>query len=170
MALTEVEEKQLKDGLAAAQEALAKLTPLATEVTELKSQVAAKDAAIAELQKDTSSFKSADALKALQTAYPDVPEATLLGSLPLPEATRKALLDPMQMKATELKAALAKTDPILGWEHAGSIMPATEAEKAAQSAERQKAYVEHQKTGNVFGMLDQRSSEIGAFLRRSFQR
>lgn len=147
------------------------LAPIAAKVPTLEAELAKRDAKIADLEKGVGSlstnFQNSSALTALKSEYPDVPEASLTAALALPAEARKSLLDPMQKKATEFKATIAKTDPKSGWADAGSIQPATDAERFAQKEEKRKAYVEHAKTGNVFGMLDQRASEFAAHVRRS---
>lgn len=171
MALTPEQEAQLLADNAKMKETLASLAPLAQEVPTLKAELAKRDEKIGALENGHSAIQndlqSSKALTALKSVYPDVPEATLSAALALPEESRKAMLEPVQRSATELKAKLAKTDPMSGWADAGSIQPATDAEREATKAEKRKAYEEHAKTGNVFGMLDQRATEIAAHVRRS---
>lgn len=167
MALTpEQEAKLLKDAETNAA-AIAQLTPLVAEVGTLKTTLAAKDVQIAELQKHSQTNLNSTALNELKSAYPDVPEASLSVALELPAEKRVGLLKPLQDQATLLKAERAKSNPMSGWEDAGSISPSTDAERQATQADRQKRYGEHQKSGNLFGMLEERGAEIAAHVRRA---
>lgn len=170
MAMTPEQEAQVLADNAAFKDQLSKLMPVVAEVNTLKTSLATKDAEIAELKKTVSPLSVNSATLALKTAYPDVPEASLLAVISLPAESQKAVLEPMQKTAAELKVKLTKTDPRAGWADAGSIEASTEAEGLARKAEREKAYREHAKDGNVFGMLDERASEIAAHVRRAFAR
>lgn len=168
MALTEAEEKQLKDGLAAANAAIESMKPAIAEVPGLKASLAAKDTEIADLKKQVTPLSVNGALQALKTSYPDVPEATLSAVVDLPADKQKAVLAPAQTEAAKLKASLAKTDPLSGWSNAGSIEAMTDAERTAKQAEERKAYDDSKKAGDLSGMLSARAGEIGAFVRRAF--
>lgn len=168
MALNEAQEKELTDGLASMKKQFADIAPVLAEVPAMKASLAAKDKEIADLKAGLTPLTVNSAHLALKTAYPDVPEATLTALADLPAEKQKAILEPAQKAAAELKTSLVKTDPSRGWEDAGSIEASTEAERIAQRAERKKAYVEHAKQGNLSGMLNERATEIAAFCRRAF--
>lgn len=170
MPMTPEQEAQVLADNAEFKKQLAALAPVAGEVAGLKATLATKDSEIAELKKAVSPLSVNSATAALKTAYPDVPEASLMAVINLPAESQKAVLEPMQKTAAELKVKLTKTDPRSGWADAGSIEASTEAEGLARKAEREKAYWEHAKDGNVFGMLDERASEIAAHVRRAFAR
>ena len=165
--MTPEEIAAMKKGLETANAAIAALQPLAAEVTTLKTSLAAKDTEIADLKKTVNPLSLNSATLALKSAYPDVPEASLLAVVGLPAESQKAVLEPMQKTAADFKVTLAKNDPTAGWADAGSIAPSTDAEKLARKTEREQAYRDQAKTGNVFGMLEERGAEIAAHVRRA---
>lgn len=166
--MTPEEIAAMKAGLEAANSAIATMQPALAEIPTLKTSLAARDAEIAELRSKVNPLTVNSATQVLKTAYPDVPEASLQAVLSLPPESQKAVLEPMQKTAAEFKATLAKNDPTAGWADAGSIAPSTDAEKLARKNESQQAYRDQAKTGNVFGMLNERGAEIAAHVRRAF--
>lgn len=165
MALTEAEEKQLKDGLAGALKAIEDLKPLAAKTTELENTIKAKDAVITELQTKVGSISQDAGLTAIKTMCPDVPEEVLKA---LPEKDRPVLAKKLQDQiSSKVASGKPATDPLEVWANAGSIAPTDEAGKAARDAEKTKLREEHRQNGNAFGMLKTRGSEIVAHLKKS---
>jgi hypothetical protein len=161
MALTEKEETDLKDGLAAANKALAEYAPVLAKVPELEKTLAEKNAEISDLKKGQVVSDEDRAIAALQTKYSTVPESTLRA---LPAASREA-------EAAKLHESLSKvapaTDPLNAWNTVGNVTPSLDAESDADKLARNEAKDKAIKDGNPQGVFAAKSRDITRFVMNS---
>lgn len=148
MALTEAEEKALKDGLAAAN----------TAIAGLQTSLAEKDTKIVALEKGQIVSEEDRAIAGLRTKFPTVPESTLRA---LPAASR-------EVEAGKLHESLSKvapaTDPLKAWSRVGSVMPSLDAETEAEKLATAQAKDKAMKEGNSGGVMQAKTKEIARFV------
>lgn len=163
MALTEQEEKQLKDGLAAANAALEALKPIAGQVTELKGELAKRDEKIALLEKGQNLSAEDRAIADLRGKYPTVPESTL----------RALPADKRETEAKSLHEQFSKNvpapdaDPLAAWAKAGGVGASIDLESEAQRVERAKARKDAVAAGDPRGVMKAMGGDITRFLAQS---
>ncbi len=163
MALTEAQEAELTNGLKAANEALAKLTPALAAV---QADNAAKDALIKDLSSKTNTLSQDAATSALKAKFPDVPLETLMA---LPEAAREAQGKVLQDSIGKFKSArpALKTGSD-AWSNVGGFQPSVEAEEQAALAARETARESAVQKGDLMGVLRVKSRDTVEFLQKHF--
>lgn len=165
MPLTEDQEKNLLASHETLTKQLNELLPLVTQLKPLSEKVSLLEKENGELKKGLQSSSQEQAILALKTKYPDVPESVIRNT---PEASREVVLKEVQDKFSTVKAVKVKTDPLALWADAGGIGPTDEAERAMQEKQRHEAYADSGKRGDIMGMLTARSAEVLRHLRGSF--
>lgn len=162
--LTNMTNEELAAQLAKTQEMVAALAPVAEKVKTLETTLAEKGKVITDLQSKHQQSSQEQAVLALKTKYPDVPESLLKA---LPEASREAEAKALQEKFGQLKTpSRVKTGPN-AWDNAG-IGPSIEAEDAAQLALREKARNESVLKGDLMGVMRAKSRDTIEFLRKHY--
>ena len=163
MALTPEQEADLVKTNADMKAALATILP---QVTGLKAEIDAKEAAIKDLQSKHQISSQESAFLAVKAKYPDVPEATLRA---LPEAAREEQGKSLQESFGKLKAAnMAVKTGSEAWSNIGGIGPSVEAEDAAALAVRETARTKAVASGNFLDVLRIKSRDTVEFIQKNF--